>query len=555
MASGISTRRLLVLYSAVSAVYLCYLPQALPVLDDWTILRIFHQARHSGAGRAAGFVVDLATNAWWGQFRIFWTSFVPVYLLSFFSDFHAWPYSLLAWIAHLLAAVLLCRIVSMLSGNPWSGFAAGAVYAVFPAANNALFWPLGNYYFQALALLYWFDYTWRKLAAAPDCRYRWKDLGLLAGVVFTGEQIIPALLFLLPVTDRLFGKPENRSAVRRFWAWHLAASCGLLGLYIGWINRMPVLRNFEIRYGGAGRWSPWPFVSRLLASLGLHPALAEWRPRWHADPVLLMLLAPAVAAFLCGARMCCGASASRSARLLLWSLAGIALTYVSVAPLPGVEWRYLYVPSAFLVTAGIAVLGFFGRRAGAAFVLLAISYGLSLSYFEMRQCWIPQSREARAVLDAVAAAAPVRPREIFLFAHAPHSIGPAPSFLLGASWSLNNMLEHYTGAAQIQGARELLVNQRGELALYRRDSLAPFTRDDIPRLRVFVRDAGGRFTPRPFLALPTGTGRRYELFPLSGAGQKTAAPPGGLTLEELQRLPVFKEIYFAHPFNGALPHA
>jgi hypothetical protein len=522
------------------------------VLDDWTILQIFHQARAAGPARALLFLADLVNNRWWGQFRVFWAGFVPVYLFSFAAGFTAWPYCLLAWAAHLLTAVLLCRIVSLLTGEPWSGFATGSVYAVFAAANNTLFWPLGNYYFQALAFMAWFYFTWKWLSVSSDHRYGWKDFALLVPAAFSGEQALPALVFLLPVTAWLFAEPEKRRPILRFCAIHAAVLAGLLAFYIACINRMPLLRNFEARYAGAGRWSPWPFALRLLASLGLNPRLAEWRPAWRLDPALVALLLLAAGAFFWGLRLCVPVQLLRRAKLFVWSVAASGLTYVSIAFLPGIEWRYLYVPAAFLVAAGIAVVGCFPRQARPALIFLAVAYSLSLSYFEIRQCWIPQSSEAQAVLDAVAAAPPIGTRAILLFAQAPHSMGPAPSFILGASWSLNDMLHHYTGSAEVQGARELLVNEHGDLALYRRDSLAPFSRADLARLRVFALYASGRFLPKSILALPV-SGGRFQLVPLGPSA--AAFPAGTLTPDEMRALPIFNDIYFPHPFTGPLPRS
>ncbi len=113
---------------------------------------------------------------------------------------------------------------SLLGGEEETGFAAGAIYAVFPACNNALFWSVSTwfYYFQALALVWWFHGVWKKLAIEEDFRYRWKDFARLLPVVFSGEQVLPALLFLLPVTDGLFGKRQNRRRFLRFWAAHAA---------------------------------------------------------------------------------------------------------------------------------------------------------------------------------------------------------------------------------------------------------------------------------------------------------------------------------------------
>ncbi|MBI3697159.1 MAG: hypothetical protein HY238_20280 [Acidobacteria bacterium] len=535
---------ILAAYIAVSAVYLLYLPHAMPVLDDWTWLRFFEQARDGGPAGVVAFLDRLVDNTWMAQFRIFWAAFVPVFALSFAAGFSAWPYFLLGWTAHLATALLLGRIVSRLTASERTGFAAGAIYAVFPANNTVLFWPVNNcfYYFQALGLAAWLDITLR-----GNYRYRLKDFALLALVVYTGEQALPPLALLLPVTHFLFGRKEDRPRVLRFWLTHAAALAVLLAFYVLGLNRMSVARGLQERGAAAMPWSPWAFPLRLLAALGLKPDLAEWRPQWRPSPVLLALLAVALAAAIWALRRLKeepGAPAAPG-RLLLWSAAGAALSYLPVALLPGIEWRYLYVPAMFLVPAGVALLGWLPRRVQAALVLLAVAYGISLTYFEMRQCWIPQSREARAQLAAVEAAAPVRGREVLIFAHAPHAMGPAPSFITGASWSLNSMLEHYTRAEGVQGARELLVNEQGELALYRRDSSVPFSRNDLPRLRVFARDPAGRYVLKPLIALPA-PGGRFELFP-----NRDGEP--ARTLQELQRQPFFDQIYFPHPHQGPLP--
>src|SRR5262249_27471051 len=116
-------------------------------------------------------------------------------------------------------------------------------------------------------------------------------------------------------------------------------------------------------------------------------------------------------------------------------------------------------------------------------------------------------------------------------------------------WSLKAMLDHSTGLETARGARELLVNENGELALYNKDRLEPFQQRDLNRLRVFVREPDGRFLPKSWLALPV-SGNRFRLTPL----RQGAAPLEPLSREELQRLPFFRDIYFAHPHRGPLPH-
>jgi len=544
------TLKTLLVYACLSAVYLLYLPHALPVLDDWTNLQMFDQARGSGISGSLLFLHRIADNTSYGRFRLFWASYVAAYGFSFVAGFAAWAYCLLAWIVHLITAFLLCRTVSLLGGDAATAFLAGALYSAFPAANNGLFWPLPEYYLQAAVLLWWFQHTWRKLAVCGDYRYRWKDAAALCPAVFCGEHILAAVALLLPVTGWLFADRAKRRDLLRFWAAHVAVMAILLGLYAGLVNRAPIGPGLASRYSGGSRWSPWPFAARLLASLGLNPGLAEWRPEWRIEPALVALLALAAVAFLGGLPK----GVSRGAiqmRLLAWSAAGVLLTYAPTALLPGFEWRYLYVPAAFLVMSGVAVLGLLRAPIRNGVVFLAVAYGLTLSYFEMRQCWMPQSREARAILEAVASAKPVEPGEVLIFSRALYSIGPAPSFIAGASWSLKAMLEHTTGAAQVRGARELLVNENGDLALYNRDRVDPFAQGNLSRLRVFVREPDGRFLPKPWLALSV-SGERFRLIPLR-PNLRRSVPLELMTRDELERLPFSRDIYFAHPHSGTLP--
>jgi hypothetical protein len=184
-----------------------------------------------------------------------------------------------------------------------------------------------------------------------------------------------------------------------------------------------------------------------------------------------------------------------------------------------------------------------------ALAFIVIAYSISLTFFEIRQCWIPQSREAGAILAAAETARPFRPGDVLVFAHAPHAMGTAPAFIAGASWSMNSMLQHYSDGVSVQGAREILATEQGELALYRRDSLAPFSRAELAKVRVFVRDESGRYASRSLLALPAGGGR-FQLFAMRpGIGY----PQQPLTMNELSQLSVFGEIYFAHPYSGPLP--
>ncbi|MBI3697160.1 MAG: hypothetical protein HY238_20285 [Acidobacteria bacterium] len=544
------TRAILAVYASISAVYLLYLPHALPVLDDWMYLQLFHQARAGGIGAQLAFVHRLIDNTWLVQFRIFWASLMPVFALSYAADFAGWPYFLLAWTAHLLTAFLLARIVAALSGDPETGFAAGAVYAVFPAANNALFWSVSNciYYLQSLCLLWWFHLTWKKLAAG-DFRYRWRNFALLLPVVFSGEQILPALALLLPVAFGLLGRRDDRPAFFRFWLSHLAAMGAVVGVYAFAINGMSILQGFRNRYEGAHGWSLRPFSHTLFGSLGLGQDFFQWPARWWTHgPLLALALLCGVSLWLAHHLWLAKGSPARLGELLLWSVAGVILTYLPAARLSSFEARYLYVPCMFLVAAGVAMIGLLARPFRLAVVFLTVSYFLAQTYFGMVQCWIPQSKEARGILDAVAAADPFEPREVLVFSGDHLSNGVAPSFITGASWALQSMLEHYTRADHVQGARDLVINEKGEMALHRRDSFRPFHRQELDRLRAFVRQPDNRFVPKSVLALPVAEDR-FELIPLrSNAGR--ALPSGTLSREELKLLPLYPDIYFARRIHS-----
>lgn len=288
---------------------------------------------------------------------------MPTLALSFAAGSAARPYFLLAWTAHLLTAVLLCRIVSLLGEDPRTGLAAGAIYAVFPACNGALLWPIGTsfYYMQALGFVGWFYLTWKKLVIRRDYRYRWRDLALLSPVAFSGEQILPAIVLLLPITYWLWAGREELRRFLRFWSLHAAATAAPLG---------------------------------------------------H---------------------------------------------------------------------------------------------------------------------------------------------GAAPSFITGNRWSLNSMLALYTGADHVQGARDLVIDERGELALHNRHSFRQFRREQVSHLRIFVRDPENRFVPRSLLALSVSEGR-FQLLPLPAfTGRRV--PSEALSLEELKQQPFFGEIYLVRRISSRMEPA
>lgn len=535
--------------AASSAVYLLYLPHALPVLDDWMWLEALHKARTGGFAVEIAFFQHIIDNTWLGQFRIFWTGLLPYFVFALAAGFSGWPYFLLAWAAHLLTGLLLFRIVSLLSGDGEIAFTAAAVYVVFPAANGALFWPLTVYYLETLAFAAWFYYTWSKLAVRGDYRYRFTDFALLLAAVFSGEQILPALLLLLPLTFWLAGERRQRRPFARFWLIHAGAMAVLLASYTLAINRESILQSFGKRYETVHPWSLRGPSYMLFSSLGLNQDFARRLPGWWRDPALLALAALAALAFFGTLRRRpASRSGARFPELLLWSIAGVILTYLPTARLNTFEWRYFYALSFFLVPAGVAVLAALPRpaRLFASFVTLA--WCLTQTYFALTQCWIPQSREARAILDAVAAAGPFQSHEAFVFSGDHLVNGFAPSFINGSSWSMQAALERATGADHVRGARDLVINEHGELALHCRDEFLWFHRQDLARLRVFVRRPDNRFVAKSILALPAPDGR-FEVVPLrSYSGLPLPSSP--LTLDELKRLAQFPDVYFARRISS-----
>jgi len=543
------------IYGCLSAVYLLYLPHALPVLDDWTCLSQFGKARAGGFSGSIAFLRQLMDNTWMPQFRIVWGSFVPTFVFSFSAGFTPWPYFVAAWAAHLLTAVLLAGTLALLFADTEAGFLAGAIYAVFPACNHALFWPISTcfYHVQALALMVWFFYTWRKTGVRHEFTYSFGDLGLLVAVVFTGEQILPALLLLLPITYALFAENVSWRPFLRFWLIHAAAICLLLTLYALSANRMPILQGMQNRYNAGGSFSLRPFDLFLFGALGLNSEISQWTAVWRPHWSLALLALTSLTAMLAGLGFFASTrprvGARRAGAVMVWAIAGVLLTVVSVARLNTFEWRYLYVPSLFIVAAGTALLAAVHRPLRRAAACLAVVYCLCQTYFEMQQCWIPQSVEARAALDAVTAARPFATREIVVLSNDHLSQGVAPSFITGASWAQQSMLENYTGADHIWGGRDVVVNEKGELAIYRRDSFQYLHRQEIPLLRVFVRDQhSGRFVPKSLMAIPARD-NRYELVPLRGSGADSL-PPEHLTMEELKRLPEFEQIYFVRRIHS-----
>lgn len=465
----IPRRTLLAAYAALGAVYLLYLPDALPVLDDWAYFQMWDQARAGGPRGLLTYVTGLLYNIYQSSLRVNWLGFLPPFVLSFVAGHAGWPYFLLGWVVHWLTAVLLCRVISEVFAEPETGFLAGAVYAVLPACNWVRFAPLNTcfYYFQSLLFLWWFYATWKAGAAHP---------ARVAPVVFSGEQILPALLFLAPF---------RRHRFLRSWLFHAATIAVLLGAYILLINQSPLGHRYDI----AQPWSLKAFNFFLVGSLGFAPDFVRWRPVWRPEPALLVCLALAAAALIPLFRR--RQHGNRQGELLLWSIAGAVLTYLPVARLASMEYRYLYVPALFLVPTGAALLSLLPRPVRLTLGPLAVFYCISYTYFEMRQAWTPQSRIARAALDSARLHGPFRPDELVVFSGGPLQIGPAPAFITGASWSFRSLVPPATGA------RDLVAGDHGELYLFQGDTYLPITPADLGRLRAFTLDATGRFVPNP----------------------------------------------------------
>ncbi len=484
----LSGLRLVVVYATLSAVYLLYLPHAMPIMDDWTLLEFFATAKAGGLHGIAGFLQGLIQNHHPHHFRLNWAGYFPAFVLYFAAGLTPWPYALLAWAAHLGAAYFLSRLVASLISREGAGLLAGAFYAVLPSCNNILFLFVSSsyYYFQTLALVWWLHRL-----ASRERDPGWRDLALLPLVVFTGEQIQAALLLLPLLMQPLFGRGPSP----RGWLRHTLVIGLLIGVYYFAINCYPVTRGLD-------RQTPWslrPVSFHLFGSLGLEPAFAQWRPAWQPGAAVLGVAALAAAAFLLAWPRAVRADSgpNRSGELLVFSVAGVILAYLPAAWLATFEWRYLYVPSLFLAAGGAAVLNLLPRRVAAALAGLAIVYSSVYTYYEMHQCWIPQSRAARAQLAAVAANRPYRPGEIVVLAGSHLRRGTAPDFIAGTSWSLRSVLALAGGAQQVQAGREIVAGDHGELFLFQGDAYVPIRPEDLARVRYIGPNAGGRLSVQP----------------------------------------------------------
>jgi hypothetical protein len=466
-----SFRTLALAYAAISSVYLWFLPDALPMLDDWVYLRLWDQARSGGVSGVLTYLARLIDNTYNSSLRINWVSYLPAFGLSFLAGSAGGAYFLLGWTAHWLSAVLLCRLIEQMFDAPEAGFLAGAVYSVLPSSNYVLFGPLSAsfYFFQVLLFLWWFPGPLRLRRLPP--------------VVCTGEQILPALV-LLPLL-----RPQRPRW--RAWLAHVAAMAALVAAYVLLVNRVPVLASFARRYDTAQPFSLRPVNFFLVGSLGFAPEFARWRPVWRPEPLLAVSLVLAAGALVFLLRTTRPGD-RRLGELMLWSVAGAILTYLPIARLATFEWRYLYVPVVFLVALGAAMLGLLPRPARLGLGSLAVLYFVSYTYFEMRQCWVPQSRVALAALDAIRTHGPFRPGEVVILSGGPPHLGPAPAFVTGAIWSLRSVLPD-----GVIGARDLVVNEQGDLFLFHGDGYTPFHRDSLSRVRAFSLDSNsnGRFVP------------------------------------------------------------
>jgi hypothetical protein len=235
-----------------------------------------------------------------------------------------------------------------------------------------------------------------------------------------------------------------------------------------------------------------------------------------------------------------GPSAARTLALAagLWVAA-----YGPIWFLKAHEFRYDYVPSPFLALA-LATVALAIPRVRAVLAAGLAAWMAVATVADIRQCWIPQSNNLRAIARALREMRDLQPGDLIVVSNIPLWIGTAPHFAFMADWGSTPFAEHVTGVHGLQTACEI-VDDGGRLRAFHYDVMRDLKAQDAARTHVLVVEAEGRLPPRRLLAEPVRPGE-YRLFALKGYAGPAIAE-GEFTRQQL----ALEEsgIYFARPFS------
>ncbi len=529
----------------LASIYLLYLPYAEFALDDWFVLGRYQAAREAGAGEQIHVAGLILRNQFHDQFRFQWLSFSLGYLLWLLVGYAPRVVFVVIVASHTACAALLRAALEALGVGFGPAFLSGVLFLLLPTTHGALFWSFNCLYYVWSTL--WFLLYLRTLAPSlmsgqieRGAAVRMAVFLLLA--LFSGDPIFTLLLAAAPLAAWFL---RSRAGVRA-----TLLACATVGiaaaLYALLINKARMMSSgVGLRYDFSAPTLRGNFLAILDAYRRLTGVTADAYYR----------LQPTAAAAVAGVGAACvtafclrGEKATRRPWRALALAAGLwAAAYGPIWFLRGHELRYDYVPSPYLALAmALAALAWPVVRLPLAAVL-ACWFAVA-TVAEIEQCWIPQSRNLRALEDKLRQMKQIQPGDLVIVSGAPAWVGTAPHFALQAGGAAKPFAEHVTGVRGLEVAPEI-VEEGGRLRVLDSTYIRDLKVEETSRTRVLVVEPDGRLTERRLLAEPAGHGV-YRLYALKGyAGPPT--PPQPLTREQLAL--VDSEVYFARSYSHHPP--
>ena len=167
---------------------------------------------------------------------------------------------------------------------------------------------------------------------------------------------------------------------------------------------------------------------------------------------------------------------------------------------------------------------------------------------DLEHCWIPQSRNLRAIGERLRGFEKLERGELVIVSNTPLWMGTAPHFAFQGGFYSNPFAELATGVRPLETAREI-VNEDGRLRVYHRNYMRDWNPQEAARTRVLVTEGVGRLGERRLLAHEVGPGS-YRLYAL----KDYAGPPLSQQLYSREQLALsHASIYFARAFPAHGP--
>jgi hypothetical protein len=168
---------------------------------------------------------------------------------------------------------------------------------------------------------------------------------------------------------------------------------------------------------------------------------------------------------------------------------------------------------------------------------------------EIRQCWIPQSRDLQAVKAGLRQLKNLSPGDMVVIPGTQTVLGTAPHFaLITPPWD-RLFAQHVTGVPDLEFWREVVVED-GRLSFYHRGFMRPVSRAEMTRVHVLAGAPNGPYRPLLYWAEAAGPDL-YSLHCLkNGDCEAPSQPVWGRDLG-----PRRDHVYFVKPFeHGNVDH-